>query len=62
MREPSAGCATVRVVVEPPARCPRADAAAVAELEAMEEYDLCPAVRRYVLDEVEPFCDGLDAM
>ena len=39
-----------------------ADAAAVAELEEMEEYDLYSAVRRYVLDQVEPFCDGMDAM
>ncbi len=31
-------------------------------LAEVEEYDLYPAVRRYVLDEVEVFCDGLEAM
>lgn len=63
------GCASVPLIVEVPPP-PRAPLDVVSEIdfcvegcgEPGSEIWLCPASRRYVLDEIEPYFDGLEAI
>lgn len=57
----STACSSVLVVV-PPRNCPVMNEAAVLELTKMELDGTFPNTREYVLDQVVPYCDGIEAM
>jgi len=50
------------VIVEPPEDCPPRTASLIAELDSMENDGRYPATRRFIIDDLEPFCIGLEAM
>lgn len=57
----SSGCVTVRVVPDVPL-CPAASDQTITELEHMEALAVYPETRRYLLDEIVPYCAGVEAM
>ena len=52
----------MRVIVEPPELCPWRSTALVSELVEMGFLGIYPVTREFIIDDLEPFCMGLEEM